>query len=52
MDLILAKKTVQDIEQAVYLAKIDLAEKYARLGYTIYIQHPDGSLEKYMDPIT
>lgn len=47
MDLLLAIKD----SEGFYLAHSGLIDKYARLGYTIYIQHPDGTMEKIQDPI-
>lgn len=47
MDLLLAIKS----GEGFYLANSELIMKYARLGYTIYLEHPDGTLEKIQDPI-
>ena len=47
MDLLLAMKD----GEGFYLGNAGLIDKYARLGYTIYIEHPDGTLEKIQDPI-
>lgn len=35
----------------LYLASEDLIDKYVEMGYTVYLEHADGTYEKVREPI-